>query len=115
VNMRYIGGIEQCEGKDCNTPREEYVGPGPDGIEGTDDDIYQPRDTWKRDIDSNVNMDLFVSYQLESPAGITKLTVGCNNLLDANPPLILDAPTPSSDPEYDFLGRYFYVRLTQSF
>jgi outer membrane receptor protein involved in Fe transport len=100
LNFRFIGGYEECEDNDCKTPRT--------------DENDQPRSIWKRDVEANINLDLFVSYTLESPAGITKLTVGCNNVLDADPPILYNS-FYESDAEYDFLGRYFYVRLSQMF
>jgi outer membrane receptor protein involved in Fe transport len=53
---------------------------------------------------------------VKSKAGVTRLTVGVNNLLDARPPLIYVGFAADSDSStYDYMGRYVYARLSQSF
>ncbi len=54
----------------------------------------------------------YVSYQFPSAAGRTSIAAGVNNLLNTSPPVIYDAFQPTSDPTaYDFVGRFFYLRL----
>jgi len=60
--------------------------------------------------------DLFAGYMMKSKAGITRLTVGVNNLLDQKPPLIYIGFAGDSDAStYDYMGRYIYARLSQAF
>ncbi len=96
LNVRYIHGYKECVDNDCNT--EENL------------------EMSSVDVDPNVTVDLFGGYTVKSKAGTTRLTVGVNNLLDQRPSLIyvgFDADSDSST--YDFMGRYFYARLSQQF
>jgi outer membrane receptor protein involved in Fe transport len=64
----------------------------------------------------NVTADLFVGYNIKWLAGATALTVGVNNITDQDPPLIYSGFLANSDAAtYDYLGRYFYSRLTHTF
>jgi outer membrane receptor protein involved in Fe transport len=96
LNVRYIHGYQECVDNDCNTP------------ENLAEDA--------RDVAANVTADLFAGHVFKSRAGTTRLTAGVNNLLDQRPALIyigFDADSDSST--YDFMGRYFYARVSQSF
>ncbi|HWU86611.1 MAG TPA: TonB-dependent receptor, partial [Kofleriaceae bacterium] len=94
-NLRYIAGYLQCQNNNCNTPEN--------------------REMFSRDVAAYVAADLFAGYMVKSRAGTTGLTVGVNNLTDQKPPLIYQG-TANSDPSaYDYLGRYFYARMSQSF
>ena len=96
MNLRYIHGYQECEDNDCNTP------------ENLEEDA--------RDVSANVTADVFAGHMFKSKAGTTRLAVGVNNLLDQRPALIyvgFDGDSDSST--YDFMGRYFYARLSQFF
>jgi iron complex outermembrane receptor protein len=96
LNVRYIHGYKECVDNDCNTAEN--------------------LEQFSRDVDANVTVDLFGGYAVKSKAGTTRLTVGVNNLLDQRPSLIyvgFDGDSDSST--YDFMGRYFYARLSQQF
>src|SRR6185436_12520489 len=96
LNIRYINGYKECEQNDCNTPER-----------------LMDR---SRNVDANVTADLFAGYMMKSKAGITRLTVGVNNLLDQKPPLIYIGFAGDSDAStYDYMGRYIYARLSQAF
>ena len=44
------------------------------------------------------------------------MTVGVNNVMDRNPPLIYIGFQADSDaPTYDYMGRFFYARMAQTF
>lgn len=93
LNIRYINAFKECENSDCSV-----------------------EDALSRKIDMNVTADLFFGYALKSTAGATSLTVGINNLTDQDPPLIYSGFLANSDAStYDYLGRYFYTRLTHTF
>jgi outer membrane receptor protein involved in Fe transport len=51
-----------------------------------------------------------------SSAGRSTISAGVNNVLDQDPPNIYNGFLATSDSNtYDFLGRFFYVRLSQLF
>jgi hypothetical protein len=52
-----------------------------------------------------------VGYTLETSAGKTDLLLGVRNVFDTAPPVIYQSAYPS-DPGYDFVGRYFWLRLS---
>jgi outer membrane receptor protein involved in Fe transport len=92
-NVRFINAFKECENGDCGT--EEAL---------------------SRRIDSNVTADLFAGYTVKSKGGTTSLTIGVNNVTDQDPPLIYSGALGNSDAStYDFLGRYFYTRLSHNF
>ena len=88
-NLRYIRGIRECEDNNCA------------GI-----------DVPSRNVDANTTMDVFASYTLSTSLGQTSLRAGVNNLTDQTPPTIYSSANANSDPAfYDYMGRFFYVRL----
>ena len=102
VNVRYMTGLTECQDLDCDTYLEE-------GNPAFDD-------TLQRSVEANITGDIFVQYAIKSPAGTSALTLGMNNVLDQDPPFIYDGFYADSDASaYDFLGRYFYARYTQSY
>jgi hypothetical protein len=97
TNVRYVGGFKECQTSDCATHL-----PAEDGH--------------YRDVEAYVTGDLFGSYDFKSSAGHTSIGAGINNVIDADPPGIYSGGAPDSDGSaYDFIGRYFYLRLTQGF
>ena len=94
-NVRYIGGFKECPDNDCNTPENRPMA---------------------RDVDLNITGDVFGGYTVKTAAGVTRLTVGVNNVTDQKPSLIYIGFAGDSDAStYDFMGRYFYARLSQLF
>jgi hypothetical protein len=92
MNLRFIGSYKECDNDDCNDPTNG-----------------------SHNVPKYVNADLFVDYSMKTSSGTTRFTFGINNVANATPP-VLYAPTPNSDPSaYDFMGRYFYVRMGQLF
>ena len=93
LNLRYIGTYKECNNGSC-------------ADDATD----------ARMIPTYVPVDLHVGYSIKSVAGVTAFMVGVNNLMDLQPPFIATANNFNSDPStYDYAGRYFYARLTQTF
>jgi outer membrane receptor protein involved in Fe transport len=91
-NLRYIGKFKECDQNNCN-------GGAP-----------------ARTVEQWYKADVFSSYAVKSAAGTTTLTVGVNNVLDRNPPLIYIGFQADSDaPTYDYMGRFFYARMSQTF
>jgi iron complex outermembrane receptor protein len=69
-----------------------------------------------RDTGTYVTLDLNASYSFASSAGRTSIMGGINNVTDKAPQFVYSAPLANSDPSvYDFLGRYFYIRMKQAF
>jgi iron complex outermembrane recepter protein len=100
-NLRFISSYDECQDANCN------------GLEEEDE---MTRETFTRTVDSNLTADVFAGYSLKSKAGVTSLSVGVNNVLDQNPPLIYSGFAGDSDAStYDYMGRFVYARLTQAF
>jgi outer membrane receptor protein involved in Fe transport len=91
-NVKFVGKYKECANNNCN-------GGAP-----------------SRWVDHWYKLDLFGTYALKTPAGKTSLTVGVNNLLDRNPSLIYIGLAGDSDAAtYDYFGRFYYARMSQSF
>ncbi|HEY1555395.1 MAG TPA: TonB-dependent receptor [Kofleriaceae bacterium] len=99
VTARYVGSFEECGSADDCQPQ------GPDTPQNG-----------VHSIDQYLTADLYIDYMLKSGAGTTKLTLGVNNVTDIAPPVIYDGAALNADESaYDFMGRYFYVRLNHLF
>ena len=95
-SLRFVGTYKECAGDDCNNPTNLA--------------------TASRDVGDYFKLDLFGSYAMRFRVGKPTLQVGINNVFDASPPIVYNAPTANSDAAtYDFVGRVFYVRLSQLF
>jgi iron complex outermembrane recepter protein len=98
ASVKYTGKIRQCSDSSGTTS-------------GT---CFDNTTGLSRDVGDYATMDAFVGYNFKTPAGTTSFTVGVNNVFDAAPRTIYGALEPNSDPTaYDFMGRFFYVRLGQ--
>ena len=91
-NIQYIGSFEECNNKDCNH--------------------NQP----SRSIPAWAKVDVFGSYLLKTRAGKTTVAVGVNNVMNKNPAVIYAGFAGTSDSgTYDYMGRFIYTRIAQSF
>jgi len=101
VNMKYIGTIKECADSSGV-------------LEGAGSNCYL-NTGFVRDVGSYLQFDLFANYAVKSSLGKTTLGAGVNNVFNVSPPNIFGGFTAATDPTggYDFLGRYFWVRLTQ--
>lgn len=69
----------------------------------------------ERDVGAYATFDLFFSYALRSRLGRTVIGTGVQNVFDKAPQRVYGGSTAASDPTaYDFMGRFLYLRLTQS-
>ncbi|TMQ12012.1 MAG: TonB-dependent receptor [Deltaproteobacteria bacterium] len=94
--LRFVGTYKECAGNDCNSAHSLA--------------------TASRDVDRYVKLDLFGAYDFRPRFGRTTLQLGINNVFDATPPVVYNAPAANSDAAtYDFIGRMIYVRLSQLF
>jgi iron complex outermembrane recepter protein len=92
-NVRFIDGFQECDQDNCNDPRN-----------------------LRRDVASYATGDLFATYRLKTSWGTTSIAAGMNNVVNAQPPAIYNGATLDADGSaYDFLGRQFYLRLSQQF
>lgn len=105
VNSRFIGSFKECGALDSTT--NTFLSTG--GVCDSDD-------VPSRQVGANIVFDLYAGYTLSSPVGKTMLRAGMNNVFDQAPQFVYAAPLANSDPSiYDFLGRYFYMRVQQTF
>jgi iron complex outermembrane receptor protein len=60
--------------------------------------------------------DLFASYLLRNPLGNTTISAGMRNALNTDPVRIYNSFLTYADPSaYDFVGRFFYGRISHAF
>jgi iron complex outermembrane recepter protein len=97
LNVRWINGFRECQANDCSVPED---GPAP---------LY-------RDVDSWYAADINAGYSMKTDFGESNFQIGVNNVLDRAPVFIANGFTANSDPgNYDFMGRYFFARVTHRF
>jgi hypothetical protein len=73
-------------------------------------------DTYQRRVTAYNTWDLFLSYGIKSFAGRTSLSAGVNNLFDKDPAKIYNGFASATDQyTYDQIGRFFWVRLEQTY
>ena len=94
-NMRWTDSFIECEDNDCASL----------------DDSDAANDVTVRKVESNVQHDVQVSYDLDfDNAGQGSISLGVQNLFDEDPAKIFNGFLATSDESaYDFLGRYFYL------
>jgi outer membrane receptor protein involved in Fe transport len=92
LNIQYIGSFKECNNKDCN------------------------HDQPARDVAAWAKLDLYGSYGFKSAAGKTTFAVGVNNVTNKLPAVIYSGFAGTSDSgTYDYMGRFIYTRIAQSF
>jgi hypothetical protein len=98
VNMRFINGFKECENNSCTVQDESAPPP-----------LF-------RNVTDYYAFDASVMYDLETTAGTVTGQLGVNNLFDAAPAIVANGFLASSDAAtYDYMGRYFFVRLTYNY
>ncbi|HET9626518.1 MAG TPA: TonB-dependent receptor, partial [Kofleriaceae bacterium] len=98
LNLRFISGFDECENNDCNS-----FAPGAD------------RDAHTHHVAANAVADIYASYAFHAVTGTTTITAGINNVTDSTPPTIYNGFANSDPATYDYMGRFFYTRITQQF
>lgn len=102
AQVRYVGSIEECI--DLNSGVGSVCSTVPEADQGI------------RRVPAYYPVNLNVGYALKSGAGTTSIVLGVQNVADLTPPYLYNASAANSDPySYDYVGRYFYGRLTQTF
>ena len=94
VSGRYVGSYKECGSGICSQD-----------------------DTQQRVVGHYLPIDVFASYTVRKwAAGTTALVLGVQNVGDTQPPFLANAFAANADPStYDYVGRFFYSRLTHSF
>ena len=99
-NARYIQGFRECKDNNCNLK-----------VDASKGEVILDRR-----VSANFTADVFASYTLESTWGRTRITGGMNNVFDTDPPFVYNGFTANtSAANYDFLGRYPYLRFSHNF
>jgi iron complex outermembrane receptor protein len=101
VSTRFLSSFHEC-----GDPNGDFAGSG----------LCYVDPTYTRRVSQYHTEDLFVSYALSSGLGKTNLMAGIQNVFDAAPAKIYNGFASQTDQyNYDQLGRFFYVRLAQSY
>jgi len=102
ATARYVGDFKECAAQDftsdgglCNSPDSPA----------------------SRKVGRNVTFDVNAGYTLTArPMGKTSILFGVNNVLDQKPQYVYSAVLANTDPSiYDFVGRFVYTRVQQTF
>ncbi len=98
ANMRFINGFKECEANSCFVEDPE----APEPLSRMVHDYY--------------TFDASVAYDWQMRIGSASAQLGVNNLFDAQPAQVFNGFLASSDAStYDYMGRYFYLRLTYNY
>ena len=105
VSERFVGSYWECAGDS-----------GAMDGSGLCNDSQGGHADLARKVDPYFQTDVYASYGLNTGFGKTSLAVGLNNAFNAEPPRVYNSFVPTSDPTaYDFMGRFVWGRLTQTF
>jgi iron complex outermembrane recepter protein len=100
AEARYVGTIKECLFGTCSDPTYNHAAEGDE----------------TRTVSAYLPVDLSLGYSFETGFGKTALLGSIQNVFNTNPPYIFNAVNFNSDPNtYDYAGRYYSIRLTQSF
>jgi outer membrane receptor protein involved in Fe transport len=111
VNTRFFSAYHEC-----GTTSGNFNGGGtcyalqqPGGGTGVDS-------TTSRTVGAYNAWDLFAGYTFPWMAGRSTIGAGVNNIFNTSPPVIYNGFLAASDPTaYDFMGRFFYGRISHAF
>ncbi|WP_407736747.1 TonB-dependent receptor domain-containing protein [Hyalangium sp.] len=97
TRMRFVQGFEECQNNDCQIHED-----APPPV--------------LRDVSNYYTFDANVGYDLATKLGNVSTQVGVNNVFNARPAVVYNGFLASSDATtYDYMGRYFYVRLSYTY
>ena len=99
LSTRYIGPMKECADATGN------FGFGSGSTFCSFDHAYERRST------GYATWDASLRYGVDTSAGRTEVIGGVQNLLDARPAVVYRS-VYASDPGYDFVGRFFHLRLS---
>ena len=96
--MRFINGFKECENNSLHSSTRGSAAP------------------ISRQVQDYYAFDANVAYDFETRIGTASAQFGVNNLFDAKPAYVANGFLASSDAAtYDYMGRYFYLRLTYNY
>src|SRR5207249_5198660 len=102
LNTKFIGQYKEC----ANLL----------GINGSDGACYLHEDLGSHTVSAYNTWDAFATYTLRTGFGRTVASLGILNMFNSPPPVVFNAFTPQSDATaYDFVGRFIYGRISQTF
>jgi outer membrane receptor protein involved in Fe transport len=111
VNTRFVGAFHECGSTtgNFNGTATCYALQQPGSTVGVDS-------TTSRTVSAYNQWDLFAGYTFPWMAGRSTIGAGVNNIFNASPPLIYNGGfTPSDPSSYDYMGRFFYGRISHAF
>ncbi len=110
INTRFVSSFHECgtangvfNGTATCYDRQQ---PGDVGVDSITSRTVSAYSAW----------DVFAGYTFPSFAGRTTIGAGVNNVFNASPAVIYNGFLAASDPTlYDFMGRFFYGRISHAF
>jgi outer membrane receptor protein involved in Fe transport len=98
ANLRWLAGFKECEDNNCQASKPGLAPARSRGVEGY------------------ASMDLNAGYRFSHAGGsASNVQLGVNNVMDRLPAYIVNGFAAASHTDYDYMGRYFYVRLSHEF
>jgi outer membrane receptor protein involved in Fe transport len=95
---RFVSAFKECENNTC--------------ADVLDEETQKMVPARSRTVSAYAAFDAFLNYDLKTDYGTTNFLFGVNNVFDQSPPAIYNDGFNNSDPgTYDFMGRYFYLRI----
>ncbi len=110
-NTRFLSAFHECGSTSGNFNGGPtcYALQQPGGTTGVDS-------TTSRTVSAYNTWDLFAGYTFPWMAGRSTIGAGVNNVFNASPAVIYNGFLAASDPTaYDFMGRFFYGRISHAF
>lgn len=99
-DVRYLGNFYECNNDNCNNA----------GVSGAT--VSNER----RAVGDYWDPDVFADYAFKTGLGQTRIEVGIKNVFDVQPNLVYNGAALNSDESaYDFMGRYYWARLSHLF
>ena len=115
ARVRYIGGFNECAGSDGTSASAGLCSNPSPPVDANGDPIPGGTPYAPHRVRADTKVDLFASYLLRSPFGNSTLSAGIRNVFNRKPPTVYNAFLSYTDPGYDLVGRFGYVRLTHQF
>ena len=119
LNMRFVGPYHECADPNGGSSSSGlcYANNLNSDADGNPIPLGTPGAFMQHSIPAYTNWDLALGYSLKSGAGLTTLALGVRNLFNTDPPRVYDTATnTNSDAStYDYIGRFFYGRISHTF
>jgi len=106
VANHFIGGFKECDAFASGGDQGSFSNGGAQ--------CYNNPQGWSRSVNAFDTTDVYLSYTLKTTVGSTLFGFGVNNIFNQAPPRVYTAFSATTDPGYDWIGRFFYFRVGQS-